>query len=231
MFLILWNFIYFNCHILSHVSGFPDLELLPVINHLPLISPSSSVFAVVCEDLWKKLCWHCPLSAAAWIILGIPRLILHGLRCTQNYTVKSEVKTMDFLLSILFNMGKIIKEKKKGKNPPWRLWVEVCYDFFFHLVQHFLCVYVVIIYKINSILRGILTVSLNLWAGVWLSVQTLLFLCSRASPEDGAPRFCQDLKKIMPDSEIFRPHVLMLKSVVMTRVFPTSADSHHSPVH
>lgn len=230
MFLILWNFIYFNCHILSHVSGFPDLELLPVINHRPIISASSSVFAVE-EELWKNLCWHSLLFAAAWRILGIPCLILHGLRCTQNYTVKSEVKTMDFLLSP-FNMGKIIKgegKEKKKKQP--HLGVEVCYFYFFIFMQHLLGDYVVVIYKINDILSVILTMSLNLWTGVLLLVQTLLLPCSSASPEDGAPLFCQDLKKIMPDSEIFRPHVLMPKSVVITRVFQTSADSHHSPVH
>lgn len=98
-------------------------------------------------------------------------------------------------------------------------------------MQHLLGDYVVVIYKINDILSVILTMSLNLWAGVLLLVQTLLLPCSSASPEDGAPLFCQDLKKIMPDSEIFRPHVLMPKSVVITRVFQISADSHHSPVH
>lgn len=129
MFLILWNFIYFSCHILSHVSGFPDLELLLVINHRPLISPSSSV----CCYLWRRavkktmlalspLC--CSMENSCYFML-----ILHGLRCTQNYTVKSEVKTMDFLLS-LFNLGKIIKEKIKGKKKnTLEPRIEVCYNF------------------------------------------------------------------------------------------------------
>lgn len=119
---------------------------------------------------------------------------LHGKIWSENHGL--------FVISLEYEKNNKREKKEKRKHLPWSLGVEVWYICFFLLVQHLLYDYVVIIYRINNILIGTLTMSLNLWATV---LYTLLLPCSSASPEDGAPLFDQDLKNIMPHSEIFKP--------------------------